>query len=192
MKHLKTLLIQVLLFSAYSAFAQQKKSLFQKTSIDSLNLITPIVDAKIREDWKKLEPDTLLQKEIKSYIVAHIMKALNKTTYIKLKKLEAIDDIEYSDITHNYLSYATSRQNKELRIAPKIVLTQLHKYSLLISVSGYHGNTTQNSIFVNFTVINNHTRQIIYTQMYRDTDYPLNNKSRVLAMLDDLIKNYKN
>jgi hypothetical protein len=177
----------LLLHCALSASAQKKFVYPKKIDLDSIQLITPIID--VSGNSSKISDS--VNKEIKLYVISHLKEVLKKPNYVSIPALEKISRKEYVNITHNYLAWASKYYDPSLWKAPEIAITENHKYSLLIAINGYYESPIHNSVFVNFTIINNDTKKIIYTEIKKDLDNQIINKNRVLTMLDQLIDNYK-
>ncbi|RZL32446.1 MAG: hypothetical protein EOP00_33925 [Pedobacter sp.] len=168
----------------------QKKDLFQFVEIDSLNIITPLVDANRRDADAVSIPDTALNKNLRLYLISILEEQLQKPNYTRLARLENLNSAEFSKITHFYLSWAIADRYKQLWRAPEVTITQNHKYSLMIAISGYYGNSYNNGVYNHLSIINNHTKKIIYQDSKRIANSKITDRKAVLYTTKKLIERY--
>lgn len=180
-----TILICILFASLNLSSFAQKRNLPQKISLDSLTIISPLIDVRNYDiNKQQFVSDTLLRKEISNLVIEHLKQTLNKQEFTRIPYLDSASYKALAKITHYTLF---SAQSKSFFDAPKDILTNNHKYSLLISISGHHNNST----YIWLSIINNETEKIIY-QVDSGLSYKsVSNKKTVLKSIDKLIEKLK-
>ncbi|AZI25505.1 hypothetical protein EA772_09155 [Pedobacter sp. G11] len=98
-----------LLFLIKNTFAQQE---FKKINLDSLVLVTPIVDAAKMGDGNANTFDAALSSKISQELFESLKHQLPGVRYKSIPDLETLSQRQYIDITHNYLTWSKSKKLK--------------------------------------------------------------------------------
>ncbi|RZL38534.1 MAG: hypothetical protein EOO96_02755 [Pedobacter sp.] len=149
-----------LLFIVHTSFAQRME--YRKIGLDSLIVITPIVDAAKRDNNDSNAFNAELSSKISKMLFAVIREKLPHTRYQQVSHLETLSQKEYINITHNYLAWASSKKAKKFFDAPASLIQPSGRYTLHIAFSGYFGPSSDNGIFGNLFILDNEMKKIIY------------------------------
>lgn len=175
-----------LLFMIKSTFAQQE---FKKISLDSLVLITPIIDAAKAGDGDSNTFNAELSSKISKYLFDNLRQKFPGNKYKNIPDLETLPQREYIDITHNYLAWTKSKKIKGFVDAPPVLVQNDVEFTLHIAVSGYYGSSVYKGIYANLFVIDNKLRKIIYCDSSRTTT-AITNQEAVRKLTLKLVEKY--
>jgi|GEM_PF-1708403 len=175
-----------LLFLIKNTFAQQE---FKKINLDSLVLVTPIVDAATMGDGNTNTFDAALSSKISQELFESLKYQLPGVRYKSIRDLETLPQREYIDITHNYLAWTKSKKIKGFVDAPPVLVQNDVEFTLHIAVSGYYGSSVYKGIYANLFVIDNKLRKIIYCDSSR-TSTAITNQEAVRKLTLKLVEKY--
>ena len=176
-----------LLFLIKNTFAQQE---FKKINLDSLVLVTPIVDAAKMGDGNANTFDAALSSKISQELFESLKHQLPGVRYKSIPDLKTLPQREYIDITHNYLAWTKSKKIKGFVDAPPILLQSDIEFTLHIAVSGYYGPSAYNGIYANLFIIDNKLRKIIYCDRLSKAFTEITDQQAVCKLVLKLVEKY--
>mgnify|MGYP000023222117 CR=1 FL=1 len=176
-----------LLFLIKNTFAQQE---FKKINLDSLVLVTPIVDAAKMGDGNANTFDAALSSKISQELFESLKYQLPGVRCKSIRDLETLPQREYIDITHNYLAWTKSKKIKGFVDAPPVLVQNDVEFTLHIAVSGYYGPSAYNGIYANLFIIDNKLRKIIYCDRLSKAFTEITDQQAVCKLVLKLVEKY--
>ena len=139
---------------------------FQK---DSLNFVTPNVELYFTKGTKST-PDYKKREILKENIIYSLRKELKNTKYLSLG-LMTKDYLTINKVTENLFHNKFTNPDWIIK-APKELITESKKNTILISITGHYGK--HESFYLNLSIINNKGKKIEYSKSYSTHSSPLN------------------